>query len=159
MKKYIYALTLFIVLTGIFPFSAAHAETEANALQIYIFEQTMTVFTDICLDADALKCTISNQNADITATGALSDEKALTKTTILVDISTSMPSSVRGSVIELLIAMIERKPVNEEFRLVVFGEELTILQDFSQDRYDLATAIGKIEFNNKESKIYDKKRI
>lgn len=38
---------------------------------------------------------------------------------------------------------------------MVFGDEMVTLQDFTSDRYDLAAAIDKIEFNGKQSKIYD----
>ena len=156
IKKYIFKLTLMIVAVLLtIPASIVQADAEANILQIYISGQTMTVFTDVELRSDALTCTVSNQIAEITATGKLSGENSLTKTTILVDVSTSMPSVIRDGVIAALKKMTEIKSANEEFKLVVFGDELVALQDFSSDRYDLANAIDKIKFESNKSKIYD----
>ena len=56
------------------------------------------------------------------------------------------------ALIELLIAGISK---NEQYRLVAFGEQLSVLQDFTSDRYDLAVAAEKMEFTGMQSKIYD----
>ncbi|WP_210166179.1 FHA domain-containing protein [Desulfitobacterium hafniense] len=155
MKNRMCKWILIILILFIMPPNIAQAETETNVLQAYVTEQTMTVFTNAELLSDGLKCVISNQNAEIMEKGLLSDESALTKTTVLIDISTSMPNAIRGGVITTLKKLIEDKSANEEFRLTVFGEELSVLQNFSSDRYDLAIAIEKIKFDGTQSKIYD----
>ena len=131
------------------------AETTASVLQTYVTEQTLTVFINAKMSPEELKCLVSNQAAEITASGFLSDENALTKTTVLVDISTSMPSNMREKVVSTIKKLIELKADNEEFRLIMFGDELTTLRDFSVDRYDLAVEVEKIKFNGTQSKIYD----
>ncbi len=155
MKKHIYKLI--VIISALFTFlpSIVQADAESNVLQVYISDQTMTVFTDIQLNSDKLKCMISNQRADITSTGSLSDENALTKTTILVDVSTSIPSDIRDGVMATLNQLVDRKAANEEFKLVAFGDELNVLQELSPDRYELAVAAGKIQFSADQSKIYD----
>ena len=90
MKKDIRIIILLVAVFHTVPLSVASANTEANVLQIYINEQTMTVFTNIGLQADGLNCKVANQNAVITATGSLADDAALIKTTVLVDISTNI---------------------------------------------------------------------
>lgn len=141
---------LFAVLPG-----NSRADSSANVLQVYISEQMMTVITDSELHPDSLKCAVSNQNADITETGRLSDENALTKTTVLVDVSASIPSAMRGNIAAALKKLVEDKAVNEEFKIVAFGETINTLQEFSADRYDLANAIDKITFDGKQSKVFD----
>jgi hypothetical protein len=137
------------------PLHVVNADTEANVLQAYITEQTLTVFIDAELRSDGLICAVSNQNATITASGSLYDDGAVIKTTILLDVSTSMPSAVRGSITAMLKTLVERKSANEEFRLIVFGNELVTLQDFTADRFDLAMAIEKIVFDHTQSRIYE----
>lgn len=131
------------------------AKTESSVLQAYITEETATIITDNSWCFNELECSISNQNAEIIQTGLLSDTSALVETTILIDVSTSMPSSMRENVIIILKKLIEDKPANEEFKIVVFGDKINILQDFTSDRYELASIIDKIEFSSKQSIIYD----
>jgi hypothetical protein len=135
--------------------SAARADSETEVLQAYLSEQTMTIFTDSELRSDSLACSVSNQSAGVIATGKLSDEAALTKTTLLVDISTSIPEPMRDRVIAALRKLIETKPANEEFEIIAFGENRSTLQAFSSDRYDLAGALDKIKFDGNRSEIYD----
>ena len=157
LRNYILFVTiLFNVIFNAFnAFNVSWAESEAKVLQAYIKEQTITVFTDAGQLSDGLKCVIANQNAEIMGSGLLSDESALTKTTILVDISTSMPSGIRDAVIMTLKNLLYIKLANEEIRLISFGNELNTLLDFSSDRYDILTSIEKIVFDGSQSKIYD----
>jgi hypothetical protein len=155
MKKLVFILVLVVAILFIMPMGIVRADAEAKILQVYISEQTLTVFIDNRLFPNALKCSVSNQNAEITATGSLSDDNTLIKTIVLLDISTSMPAVIRDGVITSLKKMVEQKAVNEEFKLVVFGDEIKTLHDFSSDRYDLASAIEKIKFDGTQSKIYD----
>jgi len=103
IKKHLVNVTLAIAVLLNLPFTAlAGTWTEADVIQSYVIERAATVFTKAKFLPGDLKCTISNQNAEITAAGALSDEQALTKTTVLVDISTSMPKAIRSSVISVI---------------------------------------------------------
>ena len=154
-RKYIYLWILIASILLTPPLSRAHADNEASVLQVYIAEQKMTVFVDAELRSDGLTCLVSNQSTEILATGLLSDENALKKTTILIDVSTSMPRSARNVIITALNKMVELKSPSEEYRLVVFGDELNTIHDFTADRYDLANAIEKIGFDGTQSRIYD----
>ncbi len=123
--------------------------------QMYVSGGTATVFADGPLNGGELTFAVSNIPAQIMEFGSLSDPNALIMTTILVDISTSMPRAARGVVIETLDALVESKAANEQFRLAIFGEELTMLTDFSPDRYDIAEGIESIEFNGDWSIVYN----
>lgn len=154
-KKKVYIWALIIAALAAMPLHPARADEGNHVLQAYITEQTMAVFTDVELRSDEIRCAISNQSAEITSSGSLSDESVLVKTTVLVDVSTSMPGSMRGEVIAALGSIIEHKSKNEEFKIVAFGDEMNTLHDFSSDRYDLANAAEKIKFDGEQSKIYD----
>jgi hypothetical protein len=52
-------------------------------------------------------------------------------------------------------SLIENLAGNEQLKLVTFGEQLTVLRDFTSDRYELANAAAKFEFNDQKSRIYD----
>jgi hypothetical protein len=155
MMKKIYNRLLIVIMLLTMSLTVTAASDDATILQIYINEQTMTAFSPYGLQSDSLFCKVANQNAQITSSGFLTDEEALIQTTILLDISTSIPSAMRDDVISMLNKMVENKSANEEYKVVVFGEEITTLCDFSSDRYDLANIIDQIEFNGLQSKIYD----
>jgi len=154
-KKYACSIALlFSIILAMFV-NSAYASTELDVLQVYITEQTMTVFINDELRTEGLHILISNQSAEITSAGSLSDDSVLIRTTILLDVSTSMPYVTRGRITELLNLIVERKLPHEEFRLVVFGEELITLHDFTVDRFDLANAIREINFDHRQSRIYE----
>ena len=143
-----------LTLTALFPLSA-RAAAEEELLQVCCEGETLTAFVSTGLSAPQLTCTISNQEASVLAAGSLADEDTLIKTTVLLDISTSMPSELRGVVLDAVGRLIEYKPENEALRLVLFGDEIVTLQDFSYDRYDLAAAAEEIAFDGQASRVYD----
>jgi hypothetical protein len=106
-------------------------------------------------NAGNLGIKVSNQAAEVTDSGSVSDKEIIVRSTVLVDISTSMPSATRANVKAYINSLIEHVAKNEQFKIVTFGEQLTVLQDFTSDRYDLANAAAKLEFNGQQSKIYD----
>ena len=130
------------------------AGAETGILQAYVSGDLLTLFTSGRLRYDSLICTISTQSCELNSSGKLSDGGARIKTTVLIDVSNSVPD-LHSGIDALLRILIENKPANEEFKLVAFGETAEILSDFSADRYDLAAALEKIKPQNGESKIYD----
>jgi len=155
MKKCFIKTVLLLMAIVVIPFNIALASTEADVLQVYITEQTMTLFINQELRSNELQILVSNQNAEITATGSLADDGVLIRTTLLLNVSTSMPSVTRERIIELLDQIVARKLPHEEFRLVTFGEELITLQDFTIDRFDLASAIREVDFTHSQSRVYE----
>ena len=86
---------------------------------------------------------------------ALEDTDVTIRTTLLLDISASMPKSMRDSILDYLNNYIETINSNEQLRIITFGEEITVLQDFTSDRYDLSKAVSGIKFEGQQSMIYD----
>jgi hypothetical protein len=152
-----FAKRLLLVLAAIivvFPSAISYAEGAA-LVQAYAWEESIDVFVTGSMNPDSLSCKVSNQGAVVVGSGLLVAEGITVRTTILLDISTSMPVEVRGSVKSYLDNLIGNIGKNEEYKIVTFGEQLNVLQDFSTDRYDLVNAAAKIEFNGQQSKIYD----
>ncbi len=98
---------------------------------------------------------VANRQSNITEYGSVSEGKVRVRTTVLVDISTSMPYNTRPKVLEFIEAIIKELNSYEELRLVTFGDKIDIIQDFSSDRYDLSNAVKGIEFTGTASAIYD----
>ena len=115
MKKIFCLFTAFIcILTATSQtLFAARAASAGDVLQAYVSENALTVILNGSVDAETLTCTVSSKSASSTVTGALSDEGALIKTTILLDISTSMPRDTRSGIIALISGLIDGKLANE----------------------------------------------
>ena len=155
MKKYwkmlcgMGALALLLIMPAV---GAVHA---AQVLQVSSNGQNTVFFIDAAIQQDIASCKVSNQSAKVLRTGHISDGSIIVKTTILIDISTSIPINMRDSVISAIDTLIEHKLPNDEYRLVTFGQEETILCDFTADRYDLGKSAQNIVFDGQGSMIYD----
>lgn len=154
-RKNIIGSILLVVALIAMPLQVVLADNYISVLQTHVTEQTLTVFTNAEMDADSLQCVISNQNAEIMSYGLLSEENALTRTTILLDISESTPENMQRVILGLLNTLIEQKATNEEFRVVAFGDEIVTLQDFAVDRFDIDMALRDISFEDTESRVFD----
>ncbi|MDR1210352.1 MAG: FHA domain-containing protein [Clostridiales bacterium] len=154
LTKKLFTFVFVLVSALMAPLAVCRADG-ASLSQAYVWERNMDVFVAGEMDADNLIVKVSNQTAEITDGGFLSDKDVTVRATVLLDISTSMPPEARADIKAYIDAMIERIAKNEQFKIVTFGERLTVLQDFTSDRYDLAGAAAKIEFNGQQSRIYD----
>lgn len=135
--------------------SFALAAAEPTLLQGCAWEENMDVFVSGELDVGNIRVEVSRQTAEVLDSGRLADKGATIRTTILLDISTSMPQTMRSKVKNYINLCIEKLGSGEELRLITFGDSMTVLQDFSSDRYDLSKAAEDISFNGQQSMIYD----
>lgn len=99
------ALMVVMALAG-----TAHA-TETNqtvrVLQTSSSAQTLTIFMDTSSSLDGAVCKVSNQSAPALQSGTVSEGDAVVKTTVLVDISPSIPTNMRDTVISAIDKLIE----------------------------------------------------
>lgn len=123
--------------------------------QACAWEDTLDLFVEGSLNPGSLSCRISNQEAEILQCGSLADMGVTVRTQLLVDVSTSMPAHLRDKVNAAIDALIASIPAGEQYQLAAIGEQVTVLQPFTSDRYDLSVGAKKIAFNGQESKIYD----
>lgn len=129
---------------------------EAAALtQAFIIEENLDIFTSGSFDAEKLKVKAANREAEIIGSGTLSEKNISVHTTILIDISTSMPFGARQKVAEFIDLTIQNLPKNEQLRIVTFGAEIKVLQDLTSDRYDLDKAAESIVYDGQQSAVYD----
>ncbi len=133
----------------------ALAEEEFQVVQVVPSEMLTTFFLNGDVDPAAVICRVSNQEAPVQKAGTLSDEDARIRTTVLIDVSGSMPKAMREKVVAAVDKLIERKSANEEYRLIAFAQETRVLCDFTTDRYDLGKAVESIAFDGQWSMIYD----
>lgn len=123
--------------------------------QVMSWENNMDIFLLGGLDLGSLSAKVANNAAEISGSGFLTDMGGTVRTTVIVDISTSIPVDARTQIMNMMNSMIAGLSENEELRIVTFGESVTVLQDFTNDRYDLAMAAEKIAFNDNMSMVYD----
>ena len=139
-------LALFNVLILIVLLSGRSLGADSVSLvQAYAWEDTLDVFTQGAFSPDSLSC----------RSGSLADMGVTVQTQLLVDVSTSMPAPLRDKVLAVMDALIASIPPGEQYQLAAIGEQVSVLQPFTSDRYDLAVGASKIAFNGQESRIYD----
>lgn len=153
VKRVLIVLTVFAVI--FLSVTVGYAEEGAALSQVCAWEQNIDVYITGNMNLGSLNCKISNQTAEIIESGSLADNGVTVRTTILVDISKSMPLAIRDDVLRYIDMLIKNIKENEQYKIVVFGEQLNILQDFTSDRYDLSKAADQIEFSGQQSMIYD----
>ncbi len=153
-KKLLFALTAAITAV-LFLLSNAYASENTFLTQAYINEKNLDMFMSGSFDKERLSVKAANREADVIDCGTISDKEISVCTTVLVDISTSMPAAAREKVIEFINLKIKNLAKNEQLRIIAFGSEIKMLQDFTSDRYDLNSAAENIKFDGTQSVIYD----
>jgi hypothetical protein len=153
--KQLFALIITLAAAVVTPPAVCYAEGGIVLSQAYVQDTCMDVFVTGDLSTENLSVKVSNRPAAVTAGGSVTDRGITVRTAVLLDISTSMPPAIRDIVRVCIDSLIEHITANEQFKIVTFAEQLTVLRDFTSDRYDLADAAGKIEFTGQQSKIYD----
>ncbi len=133
----------------------AAATGTGTLVQAHIGENVLDIISRGDFNLDGAEVKVANRQATITDGGYISEGMVRVRTTILVDISTSMPTAARENVLDFIEAEIKALSGNEEIKLATFGDSVEVLQDFTSDRYDLSNAAKNIEFNGQASAIYD----
>lgn len=149
------AALVFILSAFVHVYYAEVQETSSMFVQACIEDEMLDVFISGDLDLKSVSTKVSNQQAQIVSSGAISDGTVRVRTTVLVDISTSMPAETRENVTDFIEEIIKELNTYEELRLVTFSDEVNVLMDFTSDRYDLSNAVKSIEFNGTASAVYD----
>lgn len=158
MKAKKFLVVLAIVL-GLFIFNIMSfvccASDDISVSQAYVHENHIDVFSQTIFNKDSLDIKISNQQATILDCGKLSEKDITVYTTILIDTSTSMPLETRDKVVEFVGFLIDKIASNEQYKIVTFGEQISVLQDFTSDRYDLSNSVEQLDFTARKTMIYD----
>lgn len=150
-----FVLCSIIISLILVPIRAAAASDSCTLMQAYIDKKVLDIIARGDFDLQSAEVKVANRQSKITDYGTVSEGNIHIRTTVLVDVSTSMPYATRTKVIEFIEAKIKELAGYEELRLVTFGDKVDVIQDFSSDRYDLSNAAKGIEFNGQASAIYD----
>ncbi len=153
MKKII--TVFFAFLFALFTPLTVRAYNEIKLIQAFMRECDIDIFLSDDLDEQSLSVKVANNEVDVIDFGTINEAKILTRTTILIDISNSVPTASRDKVSEFLKYQVENITENEEIRILTFGNEVNILQEFTSDRYDLSKAVERIVYNGTQSAVYD----
>ncbi len=153
--KKIFAVLFVLTISAATPFSLIYAQNSATLTQAYINAQNVDLFISGDFKSENLSLKVANKTAEIKNSGLISEKEISVRTTVLVDISASMPIESRDKVHELIENKIKNIKKTEEIKIITFGAETKMLQDFTSDRYDLTTAAAEIEFNGTQSALYD----
>lgn len=154
-NKKISSVLCALALSSTFAAFPIYAQDNAYLVQAFINDQNMDLFISENLNSENLGLKVANKSAVITGSGPISENDVSVCTTVLIDVSTSMPEPCRNMVCELMENKIKDIDKNEEMKIIVFGSETKVLQDFTSDRYDLSRAVSEIEFNGMESALFD----
>ncbi|MCM1059924.1 MAG: FHA domain-containing protein [Eubacterium sp.] len=144
-----------LIISIITPFSIVYSQSNANLTQANINDQNIDLFISGDFNSGSLSLKVANKTAEIKDCGLISEKEIPVRTTVLVDISASMPIESRDKVHELLENIIKNNGKKEEIKIIAFGAETNVLQDFTSNRYDLSIAASEIEFNGTQSALYD----
>ncbi len=150
----------FVLCSIIFSYMFASVKVTATdnsctLMQAYINNNRLDIVARGDFDLQNADVKVANRQSKITEYGFVSEGNVHVRTTILLDISTSMPYNTRLMVLEFIETIIKELNSYEELRLVTFGDKINIIQDFSSDRYDLDKAADVIKYDGQESKIFD----
>ena len=115
----------------------------------------LTVFVAGMENAVQQPCTVGNRALTPMDGGSVTDEGCQVYTTVLFDTSTSISVELRQAALDTLEEIIAGKSPNDAFQLVTFGEQVTVLQAYTTDRYDLVEAADGIRFEAQRSNLYD----
>lgn len=138
------------------PFADSSADNSQTLLmQAYFDGQKLDLFVKGHFNSRDINVKVANKTAEVKRSGSFSEEGVTVRTTILMDVSTSMPESARSKVNEFIEYEIKNCAQNEEMKIVTFGDKITLLQDFTSDRYDLSNAVKGIDYVGTQSTIYD----
>ncbi len=143
------------MLTTTMLFTTAYASESSALAQAYMSEKNLDMFTNISFEEESLQVKAANRKAEIVECGNFSDENISVCTTLLVDVSPSIPTAVRYKIMDYINMTIENLSSNEQLRIITFDAKINILQDFTSDRYDLDKAAENIKFNGTQSAVYD----
>lgn len=131
------------------------ASTNVTLSQAQINGKNIDLYLSTELDESTLSVKVANQLAEVFDSGIISNEEVTIRSTVLVDVSTSVPYAARDKVLEFIGYKIENIAKNEEMKIVTFGDQIKVLQDFTSDRYDLEKSVENIAYTGQESAIYD----
>lgn len=136
--------------------AAAFAENDAKVMEVLDGGNTPVVFVKgIEGEVQSANALVGNIECPQITVKSLSDEPKAMRTLILLDNSLSIPEGKRDTVKDLLSELIASRKSNEQFAIGVFGEDLQVLVDFTDDYIQLKGGLDEIEFVDRDTYLTD----
>ena len=129
--------------------TAAVMETCTGDSQISVYIKGMEP------DTENMDVSVGTLAADSFRMQKISELELPMRTLVLVDNSLSISESERDSVSELLQNLISDRMQNEEIAVGVFGEDISMLADYTADYAPLKQAIDGITYEDQDTYIID----
>ena len=106
--------------------------------------QYLDVFIERGRPYEDLSVTVSGQDIRIDDSGLLAVSGHKIFTTVLVNVSSSMPQEVLNNLRDLLLLVVAERDTTEQIRLMGVGESTVLLQDFTDHHMQLNDAINQM---------------
>ena len=151
MKRFFIAGLAFWVL-ALTQISVAGAENE-NIIGVEIIGGKLMIFTDFpVVSGESVQ--IGNTECEISSYGDIRESGIAAETLILIDASASVNADSRVKINDILLEMIVNKPSGDSFSIMAFGEQATVISDFTSDGVELIRSIGSIDYSGGEGYLY-----
>lgn len=147
-----YILNIFIALfIAVQCFSTnISAETAADIVFLNVDDGRVVSYIN-CAAEDLTASIGSVQCEDIFIT---STEDENTNTLILIDTSGSVRDDMQNKIKEITAELIDEKSEKEHFAIAELGTEISLVCDYTSDRYELSKSMQNIAFDKKNTYIY-----
>lgn len=150
-----FLIAIIIAAVMLVPGITAQALENPTLLQAYACKDCLDMFVAGDMDTAMLSCKVSNRVAEVTDAERILQGNVTVRTTVLLDISTSMPKQMRTQAVGFIKQLVDNLKPNEMLRIATFGMETSVIHDFTADRYDLSQGLDEIKFDSEGTLLYD----
>lgn len=144
-----------IVLFGRISLETSYAKELPRVIEAYKADQFVEIFVEGEFEKEKLRCEVSGKEAKIVGRGNVNEGKVEAKTILLIEDSSRTSKKEREQILSFAEALVKEKKEYEEFKIYKFSKQIEVLQGFTKERYDLSKSLEKLNFEGKESRVYD----
>lgn len=127
---------------------------EIKAVSAFVFEDEIYLYvrgtSEIGADSQIQIGNVVCGNDSISVAG-----NTAIRTIILVDNSKSIPKASHGTINEIISAVIDSAPEQEQFKIGTVAEQITYLTEYTSDKEALKSAAGGIVYNDQDTYLSD----
>lgn len=138
------------------PGLAVHAAEVAAIVETNTGEDSITVYVKgVSADITDVAVQIGTATGDITKTWKVSEGEIPMQTLVMIDNSKSITKANRAKITDFLQNLISDRSENEEIAIATFGEELTLLTEYTSEYNTLKKAIDTITYQKRGTYLTD----
>lgn len=138
------------------PGLTVHAAEAAAIVETNTGEDSITVYVKgASADITDVAVQIGTATGDITKTWKVSEGEIPMQTLVMIDNSKSITKANRAKITDFLQNLISDRSENEEIAIATFGEELTLLTEYTSEYNTLKKAIDTITYQKRGTYLTD----